>query len=586
MAIFASFLFFTGLVGLITYLRTRNEDLRSRRGYFLAGRSLNGWVIAGSLLLTNLSAANFTGMTALVYGGNLAPIAWTVTVIPPLVFFAGLILPVFLRNGYATIPEYLERRYGPSTRRLVTALFLFCYILGGMPVALYGGAIAFIHLFGVPTLLGVSETASVWIVVWALGTIGGVYALFGGLKGVAVSDTLNGAGLLIGGALVFWFGVRAVGNSDFLAGGRAIFTTETWKLDAIGNRSDGIPFSVLFTGMLLHNMFYWCANQFIVQRCFGARSLREGQKGVLLAGFFKILNVFYIALPGVIAFHLYGPDRFDNDDWVYPTLVRDVMPGVLAGFFAAIIFGTVLSTYNSVLNSSITIFALDLYKPFRPDSADETVIRHSKIVGGGLVLLTMIVAPLIMSFEGGIFQYMVKTEILFGSPIFLTVLAGYLSKTVSARAANLTLVSYLATLVLFQFVIAPPVHFLHLLAGLFLAHVLLLLGLTRVYPQTRPPQPAPDAGEIDLRPWKHFSLVSGLAVAAAAMTYVLFSPWGLVRNERAKDLDLGLIVTGVIFAIGFFLMIWRLQRRVMSDRPREHPRGPKENGPGRDGDIG
>jgi SSS family solute:Na+ symporter len=568
MAVFASFLLFTGLVGLITYFYSRREDLRSRKGYFLAGRSLNGWVIAGSLLLTNLSAANFTGMTALVYGGNLSPIAWTVTVIPPLVFFAGLILPIFLRNGYATIPEFLEHRYGASTRRLVTALFLFCYVFGGMPVALYGGAIAFIHLFDVPALLGVGETACVWIVVWALGLIGGVYALFGGLKGVAFSDTLNGVGLLVGGALVFWFGVRAVGDGSFLAGGKEIFATETWKLDAIGNRGDALPFSVLFTGMLLHNLFYWCANQFIVQRCFGARSLREGQKGVLLAGFFKILNVFYIALPGVIAFHLYGPGRFENNDWAYPTLVRDVMPGVLAGFFAAVIFGTVLSTYNSVLNSSITLFALDLYKPFRPGLSDETVIRHSKIVGGGLVLLTMIVAPLIVAFESGIFQYMVKTEILFGSPIFLTLLAGYLSKTVSARAANLTLVSYLATLALFHFVVTPPVHFLHLLAGLFLAHVLLLLGLTRVYPQTRPPQPATDAGEIDLKPWKHFPLVSGLAVAAMAMTYLLFSPWGLVRNERAKDLDLGLIVIGVVFATGLFLAIWRLQRRIVSDRPR------------------
>lgn len=561
-----SFLFFTALVGCVTYFSTRNEDLRSRRGYFLAGRSLNGWVIAGSLLLTNLSAANFTGMTALVYGGNLAPIAWTVTVIPPLVFFAGLILPVFLRNGHATIPEFLEHRYGTSTRRLVTALFLFCYIFGGMPVALYGGALAFIHLFDVPALLGVSETACVWIVVWALGLIGGIYALFGGLKGVAVSDTLNGAGLLIGGALVFWFGVRAVGNSDFLAGSRTIFTTETWKLDAIGDRGDAIPFSVLFTGMLLHNLFYWCANQFIVQRCFGARSLREGQKGVLLAGFFKILNVFYIALPGVIAFHLYGPDHFANNDSVYPTLVRDVMPGVLAGFFAAVIFGTVLSTYNSVLNSSITIFALDLYKPLRPDLADETVIRHSKIVGGGLVLLTMIVAPLIMAFKGGIFQYMVKTEILFGSPIFLTLLAGYLSKTVSARAANLTLVSYLGTLALFQFVITPPVHFLHLLALLFLAHGLLLFALTRLHPLTRLPEPVPDGGTIDLRPWKHFPLVSGAAFAAMVLTYVLFSNWGLVRDERAKNFDRTLIVAGIAFASGLFLLIWRLQRRIMGGR--------------------
>jgi SSS family solute:Na+ symporter len=551
---------------LITYLYSRNEDLRSRNGYFLAGRSLNGWVIAGSLLLTNLSAANFTGMTALVYGNNLSPIAWTVTVIPPLVFFAGLILPIFLRNGYATIPEFLEHRYGASTRRLVTTLFLLCYVFGGMPVALYGGAIAFIHLFDVPALLGVGETTCVWIVVWALGLIGGIYALFGGLKGVALSDTLNGAGLLFGGALVFWFGVRAVGDGSFLAGGREILANETWKLDAIGNRGDAVPFSVLFTGMLLHNLFYWCANQFIVQRCFGARSLREGQKGVLLAGFFKILNVIYIALPGIIAFHLYGPGRFENNDWAYPTLVRDVMPGVLTGFFAAVIFGTVLSTYNSVLNSSITLFAIDLYRPLRPSLSDEDLIRHSKGVGAALVLLTMVIAPLIMAFEGGIFQYMVKAEILFGSPIFLTLLAGYLTRTVSARAANATLVSYLACLAFFQFVVAPPMHFLHLLALLFVVHVLLLVCLTHAFPQAQIAESSPGAATIDLRPWKHFPLVSGMALATMVLTYLLFSRWGLVRHNPAKDLDHGLIGAGTAFALALFLLIWLLQRRILKGR--------------------
>ena len=276
MSLLLSFMFFTSLVGVVTYWRTRKENLNSGKGYFLAGNSLSGWVIAGSLLLTNLSAANFTGMTAQVYGGNLAPIAWTVTVIPSLIFLAGVMLPTFLRRGFTTIPEFLENRYGPSTRKIVTGLFLFCYLVGGMPVALYGGALAIIHMFDVPVLLGLDEGTCVWIIVWALGLIGAVYALFGGLKGVAVSDTLNGIGLLIGGVLVFIFGLAAVGGGHFGAGAKTVFTTETWKLDAVGSQQDFVPFAVLFTGMVLHNLFFWCTNQFIVQRAFGARSLKEG----------------------------------------------------------------------------------------------------------------------------------------------------------------------------------------------------------------------------------------------------------------------------------------------------------------------
>ena len=162
MGTFLSFLFFTGLVGLITYLRTRRDNLHSSKGYFLAGNSLNGWVIAGSLMLTNLSAANFTGMTGNVYKGNLSPIAWTATVIPVLIYFCAYLLPTFLRGGFTTIPEFLENRFSPTTRRIVAIMFLFSYIASGMPVALYGGSIAINQLFGVPEAFGITPEVAIW----------------------------------------------------------------------------------------------------------------------------------------------------------------------------------------------------------------------------------------------------------------------------------------------------------------------------------------------------------------------------------------------------------------------------------------
>ena len=162
-----SFLFFTLLVGLVTYLRTRKEDLHTSKGFFLAGNSLNGWVIAGSLLLTNLSAANLTGMTANVYAGNMTPIAFTVTVVPVLIYFCAVLLPTFLKGGFTTIPEFLESRFGTSTRRMVAILFLFSYILSAMPVALYGGAIAINLLFDVSGSLGIGNELSIWAIVWS-----------------------------------------------------------------------------------------------------------------------------------------------------------------------------------------------------------------------------------------------------------------------------------------------------------------------------------------------------------------------------------------------------------------------------------
>ena len=545
-----SFLFFTGLVGLITYLRTRKDNLQSAKGYSLAGNSLNGWVIAGSLMLTNLSAANFTGMTANVYKGNLSPIAWTLTVIPVLIYFCAVLLPTFLKGGFTTIPEFLESRFNKTTRRLIAIMFLFSYIISAMPVALYGGSIAINHLFDVPQVLGLSENAAIWIVVWVLGSIGAVYALFGGLKGVAVSDTLNGVGLLIGGAMVFVIGVYMVGDQNFIAGAKIILTKNTEVLDAIGDEADGIPFSVLFTGMLLHNLYFWSTNQFIVQRTLGARSLKEGQKGVMIASFFKVLNIFYIALPGVIALHLYGPGHFENADFVYPTLIRDIMPSVFVGFFAAVIFGAVLSTFNSVLNSTVTIFALDIYKPLWGKGLDDKVIiQRSKKVGVIMAAMTMTIAPFIMYFPDGIFTFMVKVDSLFGAPILMVLLLGYFSRKTPPFAVNICLGLFLVVYASFMFFIQPEMHYLHYMAILFVIFISLALIIGRFKPDTSKPAFRSAGPEgVDLTPWKHFKTVSIIATLLMIGTYVLLSPLGLVETDQPKSVNIGYIAIGLVIA--------------------------------------
>ena len=545
-----SFLFFTGLVGLITYLRTRKDNLQSSKGYFLAGNSLNGWVIAGSLMLTNLSAANFTGMTANVYKGNLSPIAWTVTVIPVLIYFCAVLLPTFLKGGFTTIPEFLENRFNKTTRRLIAIMFLFSYIISAMPVALYGGSIAINHLFDVPQVLGLSENVAIWIVVWVLGSIGAMYALFGGLKGVAVSDTLNGVGLLIGGAMVFVIGVYMVGDQNFIAGAKIILTKNTEVLDAIGDEADGIPFSVLFTGMLLHNLYFWSTNQFIVQRTLGARSLKEGQKGVMIASFFKVLNIFYIAMPGVIALHLYGPGHFENADFVYPTLIRDIMPSVFVGFFAAVIFGAVLSTFNSVLNSTVTIFALDIYKPLWGKGLDDKIIiQRSKKIGVIMAAMTMTIAPFIMYFPDGIFTFMVKVDSLFGAPILMVLLLGYFSRKTPPFAVNICLGLFLVVYASFMFFIQPEMHYLHYMAILFVIFISLALLIGRFKPGA--PKPAfRSAGPegVDLTPWKHFKTVSIAATLLMIATYVLLSPLGLIGTDQPKSINIGYIAIGLVIA--------------------------------------
>lgn len=558
-----SFLFFTGLVGFITYLRTRNDNLDSAKGYFLAGNSLNGWVIAGSLMLTNLSAANFTGMTANVYGSNLSPIAWTVTVVPPLIYFCAVLLPTFLKGGFTTIPEFLENRFGKSTRRLVAVMFLSVYILSSMPAALYGGAIAINLLFDISGSFGMSNEVVIWIIVWSLGIIGSIYALFGGLKGVAVSDTLNGIGLLIGGAFVFVVGIYEVGDKDFFTGVSAILTKNTQILDAVGDVTDGVPFSILFTGMIIHNLFFWSTNQFIVQRTLGARSLKEGQKGVMLTALFKILNIFYIAFPGVIVFHLYGGNYFENNDWAYPTLIRDIMPPMFVGFFAAVIFGAVLSTFNSVLNSAVTILALDIYKPlFGKNLSDHEIIQRSKRFGIIMAIATMVIAPFIMYFPEGLFTFMVKVDSLFGAPIFMVMLLAYFSNRVSPFVVNLCLALFVLMYGSVMFWIKPELHFMHCMAVLFVCFTVLALILGYIFPHAKPELPTSGPEGVDITPWKHFSWISILATIIMVGTYIFFSPLGVAKSDSGKTIEYGIILTGLIFAFLFFMgpLLWRKYR--------------------------
>ncbi|MCH2615248.1 MAG: hypothetical protein MKZ70_11270, partial [Opitutales bacterium] len=355
-----------------------------------------------------------------------------------------------------------------------------------------------------------------------------------------------------------------VGDQNFIAGAKTILTKNTEILAAIGAVTDGIPFSVLFSGMLLHNLFFWSTNQFIIHRALGARRLEEGQKGVMIASFFKILNIFYIAMPGVIALHLYGPGPFENPDWVYPALISDIMPTFMVGFFAAVIFGTVLSTFNSVLNSSVTFFALDIYKPlFVKDLDDDTIIERSKKIGVAMAVITMIIAPFIMYFPEGIFTFMVKVDSLFGAPILMVLLLGDFSSKTPPFAANLCLGLFLAAYGAFMFFIPLDMHYLHYMTIVFLVFISLALLIGCIKPETKPDFRKAGSGGVDVTPWKHFKTISIAATLVMIGAYILLSPVGLVDAEREKTIEYGYIVMGIIIAfVVLILPIIRLRRQA------------------------
>ncbi|RZO71570.1 MAG: solute:sodium symporter family transporter, partial [OM182 bacterium] len=332
----ASCTFFMALVAWVSYRAARREA-DTQEGYFLAGRGLGALFIAGSMLLTNLSAEQLVGLNGSAYGYNLSSMAWEVTAAFATIAMAFVFLPKYLAGAFTTLPEFLRSRYDDSLRRWTVLLFMVGYGLVTIPSVLYAGSLAVLQLFDLPLLLDIGRGSALVLTIWTIGLVGSAYAIFGGMRAIAVSDTLNGMGLLVMGLAIPLLGLRLLGEGDIVTGAVIIATEESHKLNAIGGSNDPTPFATLFTGMLLANLFYWCTNQYVIQRTLSARSLAEGQKGVLLSGFFKVMVPLIMMLPGVIAYHLYwgegAASGLSSMDLAYPQLVRDVLPGWAQGLF-------------------------------------------------------------------------------------------------------------------------------------------------------------------------------------------------------------------------------------------------------------
>lgn len=526
-----TFLGFTALVGGIAYLRTRRDDLSAGENYFLAGRGLSGWVIGSSMLLTNLSAEHMVGLNGQAFRSNLSSMAWETTPAFATVIMALYFLPRYLRGAFTTLPEFFEDRYDAQTRRMTSLLLLFGYTVITLPAGcLYPGAVAVNRIFDVQGLLGVTPTAALWISVWFIGLVGAAYAVFGGLKAVAVSDSINGIGLLVGGLLVPFFALLALGGGNLAEGLARVLEESPEKLNAIGSATDPVPFSTIFTGMVFANLFYWGTNQAIIQRCLAAKSLAEGQKGVLVAGFFKIFVPFIMLFPGVIAFHLF-PD-LENPDHAYPALVASVFPKLLLGFFTAVLFGAVLSTYNSILNSAATLFCLDIYKPvFHPDISDAALIRKGKQVATIMALITMCVAPFVAFAPEGLFQFIRRSTGLYNIPMIALVLAGFMTRRSSALAAKSALIFYLITYIVVVFIIGEPIHFIHIMGLLFAAMIGMMLVLSWFKPRETPYEMRLDKRAVDLTPWKHGPAFAVFLMALLVFIYLLCSPIGVASPD-------------------------------------------------------
>lgn len=556
-----SFIFFTALVGIISWYITRKDNLSTNTGYFLAGRGLSGIVICGSLILTNLSAEQLIGLNGNGFMDGLACMSWEVTSGFTLVLLALLFLPRYLKGGFTTVPEYLEKRFDSQTRNIVTGLFLLSLVLVTLPIVLYAGGIAMNSLFNVSELLNISDEDALFVVIVLSGLIGGIYAIFGGLKAVAVSDTINGIGLFLGGLLIPVLGLYTLGDGSVLEGLDKLIVEHPDKMNAIGGSKSTTPFWTIFTGVILVNTFYWCTNQQIVQRTFAAKSLVEGQKGVLLAGFIKIVVPFILVIPGIISFALYG-DQIGKQDMAYAVLVRETLPLPLVGFFGAVLLGAVLSTFDSALNSASTMFCLNWYKPIiNPTISDVKLVRVGKIFGIILVIFSIFIAPYIAKAPEGLYVFMRSIMGFFNIPILAVVLVGFVTKKVPPIGAKVAIAFFMICYALYKFVFNIPVHYLHVYGFLFVCCCLIMYVFGKVKPMEKPYEEV-DVKAVDLTPWKWAKSVAAFLITTTIYVYVLFSKIGIIY--QGEEYGMRLFVITLVYIIITAFLVLKLKEKEIS----------------------
>ncbi len=268
-----TFVGFTILVAVISYLKTKGDDQSTADGYFLAGRGLPGFVIAGSLLLTNLSAEQLVGTNGQTWSVGMSPMAFEIVAAPCCIVLALFAAPRYLKSGITTIPQLIGLRYDRSTKLWFSIAYILLYIVVQIPVILYSGSLVFENIFGVSAMLGVTKFQAVIILCIVISVIGSIYAIFGGLKAVAVSDTVNGVGLLIGGFMIPFFALNVLGNASggagIIDGMKYLIANHSDMLNSIAPADSlppAVPWPTVFTGLFFLGLQSWCTHQSFIQR--------------------------------------------------------------------------------------------------------------------------------------------------------------------------------------------------------------------------------------------------------------------------------------------------------------------------------
>ncbi len=460
----ASFVALTALVALATWWKvrgTRPARDGSGKDVFLAGGGLSWLFVAGSITLTNLSTDQLVGMN----GNQILLLAWwEIAGFFGLLILAYVFVPLYYRHRCTTVTELLERRYGgTSIRTLISGLFLFGNVVIYLPASIYSGALFMQSLFG--------DNVPILVFATVLALISAAYTMLGGLRAVAVMDTFSGVGVLGLALLIVVLALAAV-DFDIVSG------VPVERLTMIGSDDSPIPWHTLLTGMVFIQIFYWSTNQNITQKAMAAPSVEEARKGVLAAAAVRILIVPpIVVIPGVVAYKLFG----DIGDAAYGRLVAEVLPGWLAGAFAAMVAAAVITTFSAVLNSTVALYSVDFHDKFVGK-----VDNHWRLAAVVSVIITSVTIFLVPVFQSAdsIINLLQQLNGLFSMPILSAFVAGLLFRNVGASAAVFGVLWGFSIYTLYTFVWNPAgiitLHYIHFMVFVLASSVIAALIFNRL----------------------------------------------------------------------------------------------------------
>ena len=431
--------YFLALVAVAVWVVLQKN--KNTEDYFLAGRNVGWFVIGASIFASNIGSEHVVGLagTGFESGTPMAHYelhAWIVLLL------GWLFLPFYIRSGAFTMPEFLEKRFDSRSRWFLSVFSLVAYVLTKVSVTIYAGGIVVSELLGIPFWYG-----AIGIVIFT-----GVYTIIGGMKAVIYTETLQTVILILGSVIITYLGLQEVGGWGQLR--ETVTSVSPDHFNMWRPMSDPqFPWTGLLIGGTIVGIWYWCTDQYIVQRTLAANNIKIGRRGAIFGAYLKLLPILIFLVPGIIAFALsiQNPEIFsvEKADRAFPMLVKTLLPVGLKGLVAGGLMAALMSSLASVFNSCSTIFTIDIYKKLKPNMTEKRLVKIGQIATGFIVVLGIIWIPIMEKIGGGVmYQYLQNVQSYIAPPVTAIFLLGIIWKRVNAKAAIVTLLTGLVLLIL------------------------------------------------------------------------------------------------------------------------------------------